>query len=150
MVKPLLLPHCSFLFVFGCGVLFFGGSQRPPVDSCPIASCNFGALTGGDENISLYCHLEPEAVNFVFNWLISFLISLICQVPLLYFVLFVLFLFLLCVYSCSFFPPVYLLLLLPFFWVLLFVVVVCFILLISLIAMTNGLQGLDSLTRSFA
>ena len=34
------------------GYLFFGGFQCFPVDGCSIASCNFGALAGGDECMS--------------------------------------------------------------------------------------------------
>ena len=35
-------------FVFGHGVLFFGGFQYPPVEGCSTANCDFGALPGGD------------------------------------------------------------------------------------------------------
>ena len=36
-------------FVFGCGVSFSAGFQHPPADGCSTASCDFGALAGGDE-----------------------------------------------------------------------------------------------------
>ena len=52
VILPLLLFHCGFSFLFGCGVSFFGGFQCFPVDGCSIASCNFGALAGGDERMS--------------------------------------------------------------------------------------------------
>ena len=47
----LLLSHCDFFFVFGCGVSVFGGFQHPPVDGCSRVqnSCDFGALAGGDQ-----------------------------------------------------------------------------------------------------
>ena len=54
VIVPLLLFHCGFSFVFGCGVSFFGGFQCFPVDGCSKASCNFGALAGGDECTSFY------------------------------------------------------------------------------------------------
>ena len=43
---PLLPSHCSFFFVFGCGVSYFGGFQLLPVNGCFTASCNFGVLAG--------------------------------------------------------------------------------------------------------
>ena len=50
----LLLPsHCS-LFVFGYWVSLLGGFQCPPVNGCSTASCDFGALAGGDEHTSFY------------------------------------------------------------------------------------------------
>ena len=33
---------------------FFGRFQHPPVNGCLTASCDFGALTGGDECMSFY------------------------------------------------------------------------------------------------
>ena len=64
---PLLLSHCSFFFVFGCGISFFGGFQYPPVNGCSTASCNFGVLTGGDEHMSFYSAI----LNL--NWIFAFL-----------------------------------------------------------------------------
>jgi len=52
MIVPLLPSHCSFFFVFGHAVSFFGGFQCPPINGCSAASCNFGALPGGDEHTS--------------------------------------------------------------------------------------------------
>ena len=54
MIVPLLPCHCGFFFVFGCGVSFFGGFQNLPIDGYSTASCNFGALAGGDEHSSFY------------------------------------------------------------------------------------------------
>ena len=54
MIVPLLPSHCSFFFVFGHAVSFFGGFQCPPINGCSAASCNFGALPGGDEHTSFY------------------------------------------------------------------------------------------------
>ena len=52
VIVPLLLSYCSFFFVFGRGVSFFGGFQCP-VNDCSTASCDFGALTG-EECTSFY------------------------------------------------------------------------------------------------
>ena len=49
VIVPLLPSHCAFFFVFGCGMSFFSGFQHPPVNGCSTASCNLGALPGGDE-----------------------------------------------------------------------------------------------------
>ena len=77
VIVPLLLFHCGFSFVFGCGVSFFGGFQCFPVDGCSKASCNFGALAGGDERMSfdstiLNQSLETRYFNHCwsqFQWL---------------------------------------------------------------------------------
>ena len=50
---PLLSSHCGFLFVFGCGVSFFGGFQCPPVNGYSTVNYSFGALAG-DECMSFY------------------------------------------------------------------------------------------------
>ena len=48
-----LLPSCwGFSFALGRGYLF-GGSIFP-VNSCSVASCNFGVLAGEDEHTSFY------------------------------------------------------------------------------------------------
>ena len=47
--------------------LFFGGFQHPPIDGCATASCNFDALTGGDEYTSFYSAMliwKPVQVLF--------------------------------------------------------------------------------------
>ena len=54
MIVPLLPSLCGFFFVFGCRESFFDGFQCSPADGCSTASCNFGALAGGDECVSLY------------------------------------------------------------------------------------------------
>ena len=54
MIVPLLLFHCGFSFVLGCGVSFFAGFQCLPVDGCSTASCNFGAV---EEDIMVYSHV---------------------------------------------------------------------------------------------
>ena len=53
VIAPLLPSGCSFSFVLGCGVSFFGGFQSPPVDSCSTTSCDFGVLTE-DKHTSFY------------------------------------------------------------------------------------------------
>ena len=53
VIAPLLLSCCGFFFVFECEVFFFGGFQCS-VNGCSTASCNFGALAGGDEHTSFY------------------------------------------------------------------------------------------------
>ena len=52
MIVPLLPSLCGF-FVFGCRESFFDGFQCSPADGCSTASCNLGALAGGDERVSL-------------------------------------------------------------------------------------------------
>ena len=60
---PLLPSHCSFFFVFGHGVSFFGGFQHLPVDGCSIASCNFGAFHGRRwAHVLRLHHLEQETL----------------------------------------------------------------------------------------
>lgn len=49
-----LLPTCCSFLVFGRGVSFCGRFQRPPINGCSTAICNFGALTRGDEYMSFY------------------------------------------------------------------------------------------------
>ena len=62
-IMPLLSPCCSFFFVFGHGVSFFGGFQHLPVDGCSIASCNFGAFHGRRwAHVLRLCHLEQETL----------------------------------------------------------------------------------------
>ena len=61
MIVPLLPSHCGF--IFGHGVSFCGGFQHPPVDSCPIASHNFVALTRGDEHMSYSTILNGKSVS---------------------------------------------------------------------------------------
>ena len=48
-------------FVFGHGLSFFGGLQYPLVNGCSTASCDFGALAGGDEHTSFY--------SSILNWM---------------------------------------------------------------------------------
>ena len=59
MIVPLLLSLCSF-FVFGHVVPLFGGFQCSPIDGCSTASCNFGALAGGDARTPFY--------SAILNW----------------------------------------------------------------------------------
>ena len=66
---PLLPAFCGF-FVFGYGVFFFffsGGFQCPSVNNYSTASCDFGALAGGDERMS-FCSVilnrKPLSYNF--------------------------------------------------------------------------------------
>ena len=50
------LPYClaaASSLSLDMGHIFFGGLQHPPVNGCSTASCNFGALAGGDEHASL-------------------------------------------------------------------------------------------------
>ena len=50
----------GFFFIFGCGISFSGQFQHPPVNGCSIASCDLGALVGGDECMSFY--------SIILNW----------------------------------------------------------------------------------
>lgn len=63
LIVSLLPSHCSFLFVFGHGASFFGRFQRPPIDGCSSASCDFSTLTGDECMSLLLCRLEPEALQ---------------------------------------------------------------------------------------
>ena len=56
---------CSFFFVFGHGVSFFGRFQSPPVCGCSTSSCDFGAFAGGDEQNLILLHLETEALDML-------------------------------------------------------------------------------------
>ena len=60
MIVSLLQSCWSYFFVVGHGICLFDGFQHPPVNGCSTASCSSGALAGGDEHVSLLCHLEPE------------------------------------------------------------------------------------------
>ena len=51
VIVPLLLSHCGFSFVFGCGVSFLVSSS---VDDCSAVSCDSGALTRESEHTSFY------------------------------------------------------------------------------------------------
>ena len=44
MIVPLLLSHCDFSLVLGCGVSYFGGFQ-PPINGCSVTSCILGVFT---------------------------------------------------------------------------------------------------------
>ena len=61
---PLLLSSRGFSFAFGYGVSFFGRFHLPPVDGCSTASCDFGALTGGDECTSFYSAILNQPLIF--------------------------------------------------------------------------------------
>ena len=52
-ILPLLLSCWGFSSALGCGVPFFGGIQRSPVDECSAASCSFGVLAE-DEHMYFY------------------------------------------------------------------------------------------------
>jgi len=61
----------SLQFVFGCVVSFLGGFQCPSVAGCSTASCDFGALAGGDEHTSFYSAiLNQKPTRFLFLFLI--------------------------------------------------------------------------------
>ena len=66
MIVP-FLPSCrGFFFVFACELSSFG-PQRPPVNGCSTASCNFGALAGGDELTSFYSAILNWMHGYVFK-----------------------------------------------------------------------------------
>ena len=75
VIAPLLLSSCSFFFVFGLKLSFFGGFQHPPVDGCSIASCNFGALIGGDECMFYSAILNQKPLLGVFDAILKGLFS---------------------------------------------------------------------------
>ena len=83
MIVALLPSHFGFFFIFGCGLSFFGRFQHPPFDGCPTTSCDFGALTGGDEHVYF--------LSAVWNWkhCLSILIELFLFPSALYSSLFI-------------------------------------------------------------
>ena len=50
VISPLLLSGWVFSFALGSGISFFGGIQHSPVNGSSAMSCNFGVLTGEDQN----------------------------------------------------------------------------------------------------
>ena len=60
MIVPFLPSHCDFLFLQVGHLFFFFGRFQCPVDGCSIASCDFGAFSGGDEYMSFY--------SAILNW----------------------------------------------------------------------------------
>jgi len=74
----------QFFLVFGSSVsffFFFNGFQHPPVSGCSTASCDFGALEGGDERV-LYSAIlnwklpHPfKSLNFLFSLFPSILFT---------------------------------------------------------------------------
>ena len=66
-IMPLLSSRCSFFFVSGCAVTFFGGFQHLPVDGCSTASCNFGAFMGGDGHMSYFAILNRKPLSIIFK-----------------------------------------------------------------------------------
>ena len=61
VIVPLLLSHCSFSFVFGCGVSFSGEFQCLPVDDYSAISCDSGALARGSERTSFYSSILNQS-----------------------------------------------------------------------------------------
>ena len=61
VILPLLPSWCSFFFVFGCGLSFFGGFWHPPVNESSVAIGNFGALAG-DEYTLFYPAILTETL----------------------------------------------------------------------------------------
>ena len=87
MIEPLLLSHCCCFFVFWCGVAFCGGFQHPPADGCAKASCNLGALSGGDEYtpfysaiLVLYLFSFAQCAYLNFNTLSYLLLCIFCRI----------------------------------------------------------------------
>ena len=74
MIVPLPPFLCSFFFVFGHGscfsflffFFFFGGFQNSPINGCSTASCNFVALTGGDEHTSFFSAILNQKAKLCF------------------------------------------------------------------------------------
>ena len=63
MIVTLLISHCSFFFVFGCGISSSGGFQCSPVDGCSTASCDFGNLVGDAHTPSHSIFLNQKPVS---------------------------------------------------------------------------------------
>ena len=54
MFVPLLPSCCSFFFVFGLWISFFGGFQHPAVNNCSTSSCSLLLLQEGMSNSSIF------------------------------------------------------------------------------------------------
>ena len=52
VILSLLPSFGGFPFALGNGVSFWGGIEHSPVSGCSAVSCNFGGLTGEDEDTS--------------------------------------------------------------------------------------------------
>ena len=72
VIAPLLLS-CSFSLVFGHEYLFFGEFQSPSVGGFSIASCDFGALAGGNECISFYSAILDQSPILIFFFIVEFI-----------------------------------------------------------------------------
>ena len=88
VIARLLLSHCCCCFVFWCGVAFFGGFQHPPADGCSKASCNLGALAGGDEYTPFYSAILNQmqsdftfTTRYIHNWVLFLRLWLSLFIP---------------------------------------------------------------------
>ena len=66
MIAPLLPSSAASPLSLDGGVSFFGGFQHVPVDGFSTASCNFGALAGGDEYMSFYSAILNQFLSYVY------------------------------------------------------------------------------------
>ena len=66
-IACLLLSCLSVCFVFGHGASCFRGFRCPPVDGGSAASCDFGALRGGETHTSFYSAIlsQKEILHFL-------------------------------------------------------------------------------------
>jgi len=60
VIMPRLQSHFSFFWSLHMEYLFSGRLQHPPVDGSSTASCDFGALAGGNEYMTFY--------STILNW----------------------------------------------------------------------------------
>ena len=68
MIAPLLPSSAASPLSLDGGVSFFGGFQHVPVDGFSTASCNFGALAGGDERTSFYSIILCKSTPYYFDY----------------------------------------------------------------------------------
>ena len=61
----------SLWLLLWTGGIVFWWVQLPPVNGCSTASCNFGALAGGDERMSFYSTILNWKPDISFYYIIT-------------------------------------------------------------------------------
>ena len=73
VIMPRLQSHFSFFWSLHMEYLFSGRLQHPPVDGSSTASCDFGALAGGNECISFYSAILDQSPILIFFFIVEFI-----------------------------------------------------------------------------
>ena len=78
-VPPTIFLVLLLFFGLGRGVPVFSGIQHSPVNGCSAVSCNFGVLTGEDENMSFYSAIFCQ-IHFEYRcWDLCFLMKILVR-----------------------------------------------------------------------